>query len=81
MNAEIATASAWTQADRRTQQTNIALNEFDAAMHHAATAPPLAEHLDPTPVLAKRRTRARARAMYVAIARVAAQLARVEGQA
>ncbi len=79
MNADLATASAWTQADRRTQQTNIALNEFDAAMHHAATAPPLAKHLEPTPTLAKRRIRARGRAMYVATARVAAQLARIEG--
>lgn len=81
MNSEIATASAWTPADRRTQQTNIALNEFDAAMHQAQVNHQLRGEVLITHQLIKARGRQRLREMHIAIARVGAKLARIEGEA
>lgn len=81
MNSDIATASAWTPADRVKQQTNIALNEFDAAMHHAQAAHHLRGEVLITHQLIKARGRRRLREMHIAIARVGAKLARIEGEA
>lgn len=81
MNSDIATASAWTQADRTTQQTNIALNEYDAATERARTEMRLSpENFEPTAQLVRLRIRQRQRALHIALARVGAQLARIEGQ-
>lgn len=81
MNEDIASAVATTRAQRTRQLENITLNELDAAMYEAATAPPFAEHLETTPTLAKRRVRRRALRMYVALRRATVQLSRLEGRA
>lgn len=81
MNSEIATAAAWTPADRLKQQTNIALNQFDAAMHQAQSDNQLRGEVLITRQLLKARARKRRTEIAVAVARVAARLARIEGEA
>lgn len=79
MNSDIATAAAWKPADRVTQQTNIALNEFEAALRRAQLEN---RHLPAGPIttaLIKARGRRRLREMHIAIARVGAQLGGLEG--
>lgn len=80
MNSDIATASAWTPADRHTQQTNIALNEFDAAVHQADAQNRLRGEVLITRQLLKARARKRRTEISIAVARVSARLARIEGE-
>lgn len=81
MNSDIATASAWTQADRDRQQTNIALNEVDAAIHEAVCeyrARRRANIVETRSLLEAER-RILLRKANIALSRVGAQLARIEG--
>lgn len=85
MNEDIATLVATTKDQRDRQLQNIALNEFDAALHEARNETrwdlPANVLISRTLVETMKKRRAKQlRLMNIAIARVGARLARIEGE-
>lgn len=81
MNEDIATIVATTRDQRDRELQNIAFNEFEAALRRAQLEN---RHLPAGPItrqVIKARSRKRLREMHIAIARVGARLARIEGEA
>lgn len=80
MNEDIATLVATRPEERKAQLTNRALNEYEAACARARAKILLSPAgLPSTPAAVRHRIHAQARELHVALARVGAVLARIEG--